>query len=64
MMRDGGSIPITLTFEAATGKNVMLLPMGQSDGCEHSQNENISIRNYVEGTKLFAAYFYEIGLLK
>ena len=27
--REGGSIPVTLTFQEATGKNVMLLPMGK-----------------------------------
>jgi len=64
LTREGGSIPVTLTFESATGKSVMLLPMGQSDDGAHSQNEKLSIRNYIEGTKLFAAYFYEIGLLK
>jgi len=59
--REGGSIPVTIVLEEVTGKNVMLLPMGQADDGAHSQNEKISRRNYIEGTKLLAAYFDEIA---
>lgn len=52
MTREGGSIPITITFQEVTGKNVMLLPMGQSDDGAHSQNEKISKRNYIKGVSL------------
>ena len=31
LTREGGSIPVTLTLQEATGKNVILLPMGASD---------------------------------
>ncbi|XP_003737454.1 cytosolic non-specific dipeptidase [Galendromus occidentalis] len=58
---EGGSIPVTLTLEEVTGKNVMLLPMGQADDGAHSQNEKISKRNYIEGTKLLAAYLDEVS---
>ena len=62
MTREGGSIPITLTFSALNGgTNVMLLPMGASDDGAHSQNEKINIRNYIEGSKLLAAYIFEAG---
>ncbi|XP_064480738.1 cytosolic non-specific dipeptidase-like [Ornithodoros turicata] len=64
MIREGGSIPVTLTFQEVTGKNVMLLPMGASDDGAHSQNEKIDRRNYVQGTKVLAAYLYEVSLLK
>ena len=40
--REGGSIPVTLTFEQATGKNVLLLPMGSSTDGAHSINEKVS----------------------
>ena len=63
LTREGGSIPVTLTFQEATGKNVMLLPMGASDDGAHSQNEKIDKRNYIEGTKVFAAYIYELAKL-
>ena len=31
MTREGGSIPVTLTFAEALGVNVLLLPMGRGD---------------------------------
>lgn len=49
MSREGGSIPITLVLQEATGKNVILLPMGAGDDGAHSQNEKIDVRNYIEG---------------
>ncbi|XP_055603022.1 cytosolic non-specific dipeptidase [Uranotaenia lowii] len=64
MTREGGSIPVTLTLQQTTGKNVLLLPMGAADDGAHSQNEKIDVRNYVEGTKLLGAYLYEISKIK
>ena len=49
LTREGGSIPVTLTFQEATGKNVMLLPIGASDDGAHSQNEKIDKYNYING---------------
>ena len=49
MTREGGSIPVTLTFEEATGKNVMLLPMGCADDGAHSQNEKLNRSNFLLG---------------
>ncbi|KAL3090193.1 hypothetical protein niasHS_006645 [Heterodera schachtii] len=57
--REGGSIPVTLTFQNLTGKSVMLLPMGASDDMAHSQNEKLNVTNYVNGMKMFAAYIFE-----
>ncbi|XP_052801693.1 cytosolic non-specific dipeptidase-like isoform X1 [Mya arenaria] len=61
LTREGGSIPVTLTFQEATGKNVMLLPMGASDDGAHSQNEKIDKYNYINGIKLLGAYMDELG---
>ncbi|KAK9680218.1 Peptidase family M20/M25/M40 [Popillia japonica] len=63
LTREGGSIPITLALQQATGKNVILLPVGAGDDGAHSQNEKIDIRNYIQGTKLLGAYLYEVGRL-
>ncbi|KAJ0181166.1 hypothetical protein K1T71_003251 [Dendrolimus kikuchii] len=63
MSREGGSIPVTITLQEASGRNVLLLPMGAGDDMAHSQNEKINVRNYIEGIKLFAAYLYEVGKL-
>lgn len=60
MTREGGSIPVALTFEEVTGKNVMLLPIGACDDGAHSQNEKIDRKNYIEGSKILAAYIYEV----
>ena len=51
LTREGGSIPITLTFEEATGKNVMLLPIGSCDDGAHSQNEKINRSNFINGVR-------------
>lgn len=62
MTREGGSIPVTLTLQQATGKNVILLPMGACDDGAHSQNEKIDIRNYIEGVSAIK-YFLFLGLV-
>jgi Cys-Gly metallodipeptidase DUG1 len=61
MTREGGSIPVTITFEEATGKNVLLLPMGSSTDAAHSINEKLDRRNYIEGTKLLGAYLHYVA---
>ncbi|XP_072172211.1 cytosolic non-specific dipeptidase-like [Diadema setosum] len=63
MTREGGSIPVTLTLQRATGKNVMLLPVGGADDGAHSQNEKFNLSNYLQGTKLLGAYFEEVAKL-
>ncbi|KAK0077279.1 hypothetical protein PV325_004176 [Microctonus aethiopoides] len=63
LSREGGSIPVTLTFQEITGKNVLLLPVGCGDDGAHSQNEKLNIRNYIEGTKLLGSYLYEVSKL-
>lgn len=60
MTREGGSIPITLTFKEVTGKNVILLPVGAGDDGAHSQNEKIDIRNYIEGVSENILQLYKI----
>lgn len=59
--REGGSIPVTISFQEATGKDVLLLPIGSSDDGAHSQNEKIDVRNYIQGIKVLAAYLFEVG---
>ncbi|XP_024083528.1 cytosolic non-specific dipeptidase [Cimex lectularius] len=63
LTREGGSIPITLNLQEITGKSVILIPIGACDDGAHSQNEKIDLRNYIEGTKVLAAYFHEIKQL-
>jgi len=61
LTREGGSIPVTLTFEQATGKNVLLLPMGSSTDAAHSINEKLDKKNYIEGIKLLGAYLHYVA---
>jgi Cys-Gly metallodipeptidase DUG1 len=61
LTREGGSIPVTITFEKATGKNVLLLPMGSSTDAAHSINEKLDKRNYIEGIKLLGAYLHYVA---
>ncbi|KAJ1968825.1 Cys-Gly metallodipeptidase [Dimargaris xerosporica] len=64
LTREGGSIPVTLTFQDALKKNVLLLPMGACDDGAHSINEKVDRRNFVEGIKLYGAYFHELAAVK
>lgn len=64
LTREGGSIPVTLTFQKATNKSVMLLPVGACDDGAHSQNEKFDRINYMNGIKVMAAYLQELVNVK
>jgi len=59
--REGGSIPITLSFQENLKSSVVLLPMGRGDDGAHSTNEKINVPNYIEGTKTLAAYLHYLA---
>ncbi|KAI0634047.1 CNDP dipeptidase [Trametes polyzona] len=61
LTREGGSIPVTLTFANNLGVNVLLLPMGRGDDGAHSTNEKIDCSNFINGSKLLGVYLYEIA---
>jgi len=61
LTREGGSIPVTLSMQNATGKSVMLIPIGGCDDGAHSQNEKIDRKNYINGVKVFGAYLDELA---
>lgn len=58
LTREGGSIPITLTFERELKTNVLLLPIGRGDDGAHSTNEKLDLSNYIEGVKTQSAYLH------
>lgn len=58
LTREGGSIPITLTFEEALKTSVLLLPMGMGDDGAHSINEKLNTNNYIEGVKTLSSYLH------
>lgn len=61
LTREGGSIPVTLTFSENLGKTVLLLPMGMSTDGAHSINEKLDKRNYIEGIKLMGSYLHHLA---
>ncbi|KIY49843.1 CNDP dipeptidase [Fistulina hepatica ATCC 64428] len=61
LTREGGSIPVTLTFSESLGVNIVLLPMGRGDDGAHSTNEKLDRSNFIEGSKLLGAYLYEVA---
>lgn len=55
----------TLTdLRRVTEKRVLLLPLGKKDMNAGKANENISLKNYYEGTKVIAALLFQIAALK
>ncbi|XP_054439872.1 beta-Ala-His dipeptidase [Pteronotus mesoamericanus] len=63
MIRDGSTIPVAQVFQDVLQKSVLMLPLGAVDDGEHSQNEKINRRNYIEGSKVFAVFFLEMAQL-
>ncbi|KDN51446.1 CNDP dipeptidase [Tilletiaria anomala UBC 951] len=61
LTREGGSIPVSLTFSEILGKNLLLLPMGRSNDGAHSINEKLDISNYIKGTQLLGLYLHEVA---
>ncbi|GAA94849.1 uncharacterized protein L969DRAFT_90767 [Mixia osmundae IAM 14324] len=62
LTREGGSIPVTLTF-ADNVAPTMLLPMGRSDDGAHSAPEKLDISNYIKGTQVLGLYLHEAAKL-
>lgn len=60
-VREGGSIPVALTFSEKLDKNVLLLPMGQSNDGAHSALEKLNVSNYIKGTTVFGEYLYQLA---
>ncbi|EZG81695.1 putative dipeptidase [Gregarina niphandrodes] len=61
--REGGSIPITLTLSALTGKDLCLIPMGRSDDGAHSQNEKLDVDTFMGGMKVFVHFLENLATM-
>ncbi len=57
LTREGGSIPITVTFEQVLGIPSVLMGFGLPDENAHAPDENLDLENFHHGT-LAAAHFY------
>jgi acetylornithine deacetylase/succinyl-diaminopimelate desuccinylase-like protein len=60
-IREGGSIPVTASFETILGLPVVLLGFVQPDCNAHAPNEWLDLNNYETGIRLFARMFDELA---
>lgn len=64
MIREDRARKVLTVLQRITEKSILLLPLG-SKGCNAGQdNENITLRNFYEGTKLMAAYLYQVSSIE
>lgn len=61
LIREGGSIPVVQTFQAALGAPVLLLGFGRNDDGAHSPNEKFSLDDYHHGIRSSACLLAELG---
>ena len=59
-IREGGSIPVTASFERILGLPVVLLGFVQPDCNAHAPNEWLDLDNYETGIRTFARMFDEL----
>eukprot|EP00188_Purpureofilum_apyrenoidigerum_P002002 Plantae.Rhodophyta-Purpureofilum_apyrenoidigerum.ctg21753.p1 GENE.Plantae.Rhodophyta-Purpureofilum_apyrenoidigerum.ctg21753~~Plantae.Rhodophyta-Purpureofilum_apyrenoidigerum.ctg21753.p1 ORF type:complete len:487 (+),score=95.08 Plantae.Rhodophyta-Purpureofilum_apyrenoidigerum.ctg21753:34-1461(+) len=62
LIREGGSIPITISFSKITKKSVCLLPICGGTDNIHGPNEKMLKSNLFDGMKVMAAYLYELSV--
>ncbi|KAF5307829.1 hypothetical protein FQR65_LT18329 [Abscondita terminalis] len=63
LIRDGNTIPVALYLKELIGKNILFLPIFSVESGSHIANEKIFVREYIDGTKVLAAYLREMSLL-
>lgn len=62
-IREGNGFPTLLRIrDALARRNILILPIVDCEAGAHSEAENISLRCYIEGTKLLASYFYALPI--
>jgi acetylornithine deacetylase/succinyl-diaminopimelate desuccinylase-like protein len=62
-IREGGSIPVSASFESILGLPVVLLGFTQPDEHAHAPNEWIDLNNYETGIRMFARMWDELAAL-
>ncbi len=63
-IREGGSIPIVLSFSEKLGADTLLLGWGLSDDNTHSPNEKFCLADFHRGTKSSARLWAELAKIK
>lgn len=61
MIREDQEIPILLMLRQVIEREVVLLPLANSSCNARGADENISIRNFFEGTKLLIAFLKQLS---
>jgi acetylornithine deacetylase/succinyl-diaminopimelate desuccinylase-like protein len=62
-IREGGSIPVSASFETILGLPVVLLGFTPPDDHAHAPNESMDLRNYETGIRTVARLWYELAEL-
>jgi acetylornithine deacetylase/succinyl-diaminopimelate desuccinylase-like protein len=58
MTREGGTIPVTTTFQERLGLTSVMMGFGTSDENAHAPDEHLDLENF-HGGVLSSAWFYE-----
>lgn len=64
LIREGSSISIVPELERISGKSILLLPVGYSDHSITKNRDRISVKTFMDGTKVIATYIYELSKIK
>ncbi|XP_054278491.1 cytosolic non-specific dipeptidase-like [Macrosteles quadrilineatus] len=64
LVREGSTIPIVYQLQQLSKKNVLLLPVGNSDHCILKNRDRIDVKTFMDGAKVVAAYIQELSTTK
>jgi len=64
LIREGGSIPVVLTFKEVLGVDTLLLGWGQNTDNLHSPDEHFAVADFHRGTKASAGLWEKLALLQ
>ena len=61
LVREGGSVPVTVDFQEALNPMLMLTGFGLPDDALHSPNEKMDLEQYHRGTEMVLHLMEELG---
>jgi acetylornithine deacetylase/succinyl-diaminopimelate desuccinylase-like protein len=61
LVREGGSVPVTLDFQEALHPNLILTGFGLPDDALHSPNEKMDLEQYHRGTEMVLHLMENLG---